>query len=140
MNWSLTGGGQRTRKELRNILLYFYPRDSTPGCTQEGLDFAANYKKLQKLGVEVLGVSGCSLASHEKFKAKHNFPFELLSDPEHALCEEFGVMKMKSMYGKKFRGIERSTFLLNAQGKIIQEWRGVKVKDHVQEVLAFLKK
>ena len=120
------------------MLLYFYPKDSTPGCTREGEAFAKHYRKFQKLGVEIFGISRDSLASHERFRAKMKFPFHLLSDSEEAACKEFDVIKMKNMYGKKVRGIERSTFLLDEKGKILQEWRGVKVDGHVEEVLAFV--
>lgn len=122
----------------KKAVLYFYPRDNTPGCTQEGKDFADAYKRFTKLGAEVFGVSNDTLASHEKFRAKFAFPFALVSDPEKELCEKFGVIKMKSMYGKKFEGIERSTFVLDEKGKILREWRKVKVPGHVEEVLAFL--
>ena len=119
----------------KNIVLYFYPKDDTSGCTQEGKDFSQHYKAFQKLNTVILGVSRESIASHEKFKAKYDFPFELISDPEEVLCQAFDVIKEKSMYGRKYLGIERSTFLIDDQGKIQQEWRKVKVTGHVAEVL-----
>jgi peroxiredoxin Q/BCP len=118
-----------------NAVLYFYPKDNTPGCTQEGQDFRANYKKFKKQNTMIFGVSRDSLSSHEKFKLKQKFPFELISDEEEKLCKIFDVIKMKNMYGRKFRGIERSTFLINTQGKLCQEWRRIKVKGHAEEVL-----
>jgi peroxiredoxin Q/BCP len=121
------------------VVLYFYPKDNTPGCTAEGADFRDLYGEFQRAGCLVFGVSRDALKSHENFKAKMKFPFELLSDPGEALCERFGVMKQKSMYGKKVRGIERSTFVLDANGVLAREWRGVKVPGHVQEVLNFVK-
>lgn len=119
----------------QKTVVYFYPKDSTPGCTQEGQDFRDNYRKFKNKGVRIFGVSKDSLASHEKFKTKHKFPFELISDPEESMCKAFDVMKMKNMYGKKFLGIERSTFLIDEDGKIVKEWRKVKVPGHVEEVL-----
>ena len=121
------------------IIIYFYPKDSTPGCTNEGIDFKDNINKFKKLNVEVFGVSRDTIKSHENFKSKYNFPFELLSDPEEIACNLFGVIKMKNMYGKKVRGIERSTFLLSPEGKLINEWRGVKVNGHIEEILEVLK-
>ena len=120
----------------KKVVLYFYPKDNTPGCTTEGCDFAAAHKKFEKAGAVILGVSRDSLKSHANFKAKMDFPFELISDPDEKLCEAFGVMKMKNMYGKQVRGIERSTFVIDAEGKLRHEWRGVKVPGHVAEVLA----
>ena len=120
----------------KTVVLYFYPKDNTPGCTTEGSDFAAAHRKFGKAGAVVLGVSRDSLKSHENFKAKMGFPFELISDPEETLCDAFGVMKMKNMYGKQVRGIERSTFVIDGEGKLRREWRGVKVPGHVDEVLA----
>ena len=121
------------------IIIYFYPKDSTPGCTNEGIDFKDNINKFKKLNVEVFGVSRDTIKSHENFKSKYNFPFELLSDPEEIACNLFGVIKMKNMYGKKVRGIERSTFLLSPEGTLINEWRGVKVNGHIEEILEVLK-
>lgn len=138
MKLEMTGGKIFSLSSLKGkpTVLYFYPRDNTPGCTLEGQDFARAHKKFEKLGVPVFGVSNDSLASHEKFAAKQGFPFPLVSDPEMILSEKFSVMKMKNMYGKKFRGIERSTFLLDGKGKVAREWRAVKVPGHVDEVLA----
>ena len=122
----------------KNLVIYFYPKDSTPGCTNESIDFKDNYDIFQKLNAEIFGISRDSLKSHEKFKAKYSFPFELLSDADEIACNLFDVIKMKNMYGKKVRGIERSTFLINTEGKLINEWRGVKVNGHVQELIEFL--
>ena len=121
------------------IVIYFYPKDSTPGCTNEGIDFTENIDKFKKMNVEIFGVSRDTIKSHENFKAKYNFLFELLSDPEEIACNLFGVIKMKNMYGKKIRGIERSTFLISPEGKLINEWRGVKVNGHIKEILEVLK-
>lgn len=123
----------------KNIVLYFYPRDNTPGCTDESNDFSAQYAKFKRANAVVFGISRDTLASHEKFKAKFDFPFELISDPEETICNMFGVMKDKNMYGKKVRGIERSTFLINAEGVLVQEWRKVKIPEHVDEVLQAVK-
>lgn len=139
MKLEITGDTPFSSATLKNAVVYFYPRDNTPGCSQEGQDFAAEWKAFKKLGFSIFGVSADSLASHEKFKQKFAFPFELISDPDWELCQKFGVIKMKSLYGKKYEGIERSTFLLGKSGKILQEWRGVKVKKHVAEVLAAAK-
>ena len=119
----------------QNFVIYFYPKDSTPGCTTEGQEFRDSYKKFKKLNTEILGVSRESIKSHENFKSKQNFPFELLSDPDEKVCKAFDVMKLKSMYGREYMGVDRSTFIVNAEGKIIKSWRGVKVKGHVAEVL-----
>ena len=121
------------------VVLYFYPKDNTPGCTTEGMQFRDLYPKFAKLGAVVAGVSRDSLKSHENFKNKMGFPFPLLSDPDEALCDQFGVIKMKNMYGKKVRGIERSTFVIDGAGKLAREWRGVKVPGHAEEVLEFVK-
>ena len=121
------------------LVLYFYPKDNTPGCTDEGIQFRDLHGEFQKLGCDIYGVSRDSLKSHEGFKAKMSFPFDLLSDPDEALCQMFGVMKMKNMYGKQVRGIERSTFVIDAAGKLRKEWRGVKVPGHAQQVLDFVK-
>ncbi|MDR3442113.1 MAG: peroxiredoxin [Legionella sp.] len=117
------------------VVLYFYPKDATPGCTTEGQDFKDAYPKFQALNTQIVGISRDSLKSHENFKAKQNFPFELISDSEEQLCQLFDVIKMKSMYGKQVRGIERSTFLINPEGLLIHEWRKVSVKGHVEDVL-----
>lgn len=121
------------------VVLYFYPKDATPGCTQEGLDFRDHYDEFLALNAVVFGISRDTLASHEKFKEKQQFPFELISDTNEALCQHFSVIKMKSMYGKQVRGIERSTFLIDPTGDITHSWRNVRVKDHVQNVLNTLK-
>jgi peroxiredoxin Q/BCP len=136
-----TGGGEFRLSDHRGktLVLYFYPKDNTPGCTVEGADFRDHHKAFAKAGAEVFGVSRDSLKSHEGFKAKMKFPFELLSDAGEALCTQFGVMKMKNMYGKKVRGIERSTFVIDGEGRLAREWRGVKVPGHVEEVLSFVK-
>ena len=120
----------------RNVVLYFYPKDSTPGCTREGQAFRDHHRQFEKLNTVILGVSRDSLKAHENFKAKQEFPFELLSDKEETLCQLFDVIKMKNMYGKQVRGIERSTFLIDAKGVLRREWRKVKVDGHVDEVLA----
>jgi peroxiredoxin Q/BCP len=123
----------------KNVVLYFYPKDSTPGCTTEGQDFRDNYRKFTSRKTVILGVSRDSLKSHENFRTKQEFPFDLISDPEEALCQLFDVIKMKNMYGKKVRGIERSTFLIDKDGILRNEWRKVKVKGHVEEVLEAVK-
>lgn len=120
------------------VVLYFYPKDNTPGCTTEGQQFAELYSRFRELGCVVYGISRDSLKSHENFKAKMNFPFELLSDQDETACRLFDVIKMKNMYGKKVRGIQRSTFVVDAKGVVRKEWRGVKVPGHAQEVLEFL--
>ncbi|MGG4606394.1 peroxiredoxin [Paenalcaligenes sp. Me131] len=116
-------------------VLYFYPRDNTPGCTTEAQGFRDASADFEKLGVRIIGVSRDSMSSHERFIEKQMLPFALISDPDETLCELFAVMKMKNMYGKQVRGIERSTFLVNAEGKLVQEWRGLRVPGHVQNVL-----
>lgn len=123
----------------KNLVIYFYPKDSTPGCTTEGQEFRDAYKKFKKLNTKILGVSRDSIRSHENFKSKQNFPFELLSDPDERVCKAFGVMKLKSLYGREYMGVDRSTFIVNAKGIIRNEWRNVKVKGHVQEVLEAIK-
>lgn len=123
----------------KQVVLYFYPKDSTPGCTREGQDFNDNLAKFKRRDTLVLGVSRDSVASHEKFKAKQGFNFDLLSDSEEELCALFDVIKLKNMYGKQVRGIERSTFLIDANGKLQREWRRVKVDGHVDEVLDAVK-
>jgi len=120
-------------------VLYFYPKDNTPGCTTQGADFRDRHKEFRRAGAEVFGISRDSLKSHEGFKAKMKFPFELLADPDEKVCGAFGVMKDKNMYGRKVRGIERSTFVIDEKGKLAREWRGVKVPGHVEEVLNFVK-
>ncbi len=123
----------------QHVVLYFYPKDATPGCTTEGQDFRDAYPRFQALNAQIFGISRDSLKSHENFKAKQNFPFELISDHDEQLCQLFDVIKMKSMYGKQVRGIERSTFIIDPHGKLIKEWRKVNVKGHVDDVLDALK-
>ena len=123
----------------QKVVIYFYPKDSTPGCTTEGQDFRDLHSKFRRQKTVILGVSRDSLASHEKFKEKQKFPFELLSDKDEKLCKKFDVIKEKSLYGRKFMGIERSTFLIDEKGKLRHEWRKVKVKGHAQEVLDTVK-
>jgi len=123
----------------RVLVIYFYPRDNTPGCTQEGTEFAHLHDQFLKCGVRVYGLSRDSLKSHQKFKEKMGYPFDLIADPQESVCALFGVMKDKNMYGKKVRGIERSTFVIDTQGRLIQAWRGVKVPGHAQEVLDFVR-
>jgi peroxiredoxin Q/BCP len=132
-----TGGKTFTLAAQRGrpFVLYFYPKDNTPGCTDEGAQFRDLHAEFQQAGCDVYGISRDSVKSHEGFKAKMSFPFELLSDPDERVCEMFGVMKMKNMYGKQVRGVERSTFLVDAKGIVRREWRGVKVAGHAQEVL-----
>src|SRR5690606_27323926 len=132
-----TGGRIVSTKSLagRPYVLYFYPKDDTPGCTTEGRDFAAMCPEFRALGVEVLGVSRDSLASHEKFKAKLSLPFDLIADPDEKLCRLFDVIREKSLYGRKFMGVERSTFLIDSDGVLVREWRKVKVNGHVENVL-----
>ena len=138
-NFELLGTSE-TNFSLKNylgklVVLYFYPRDSTPGCTNEGIDFTNLYQDFKKKNVEIFGISRDSIKSHEKFKEKYNFPFELLSDSEEIACSLFDVIKLKNMYGKQVQGIERSTFLIDTEGKLINEWRGLKVPGHAEEVL-----
>jgi len=123
----------------RNVVIYFYPKDSTPGCTTEGQDFRDNYKYFQQCNTEILGISRDSIRAHENFKAKQSFPFELLSDKNEIVCKQFDVIKLKKNYGREYMGIERSTFLIDASGKLHKEWRKVKVKSHVVEVLESVK-
>jgi peroxiredoxin Q/BCP len=132
-----TASPKLTNKDLfgRAYVLYFYPKDDTPGCTLEGKDFRDRHADFGKLGVRVLGVSRDSLASHTKFQGKYALPFELVSDADETLCKQFDVIKNKNLYGKKVRGIERSTFLVDAEGVLRREWRKVKVDGHVAEVL-----
>jgi peroxiredoxin Q/BCP len=142
-NFDLPATGEQNIKlgdlKGKKVVIYFYPKDSTPGCTTEGQDFRDNYNKFKRANTVVLGVSRDSIKSHENFKAKQAFPFELLSDKEETLCQLFDVIKEKNMYGKKVMGIERSTFLLDEKGILRQEWRKVKVAGHVDEVLAAAK-
>jgi peroxiredoxin Q/BCP len=123
----------------KTLVIYFYPKDSTPGCTTQGQQFRDNYADFATANTEIFGISRDSIKSHENFKAKFEFPFNLLADTEELACQLFGVIKMKKMYGKEVRGIERSTFIINAEGALIREWRGVKVDGHIPEVLAFIR-
>ena len=142
-DFTLAATGDKTVKlqdlKGKKVVLYFYPKDSTPGCTKEGCDFRDNSSRVKRAGAVVFGVSRDSIASHEKFKANQGFNFDLLSDNEEKACNAYGVIKDKNMYGKKVRGIERSTFLIDDKGVLRKEWRGVKVDGHVDEVLAALK-
>lgn len=128
-------------KDLRgqNVVLYFYPKDSTPGCTTEGRDFGQLHARFRRQKTVILGVSRDSIASHEKFREKQGFPFDLISDPDEKLCKAFDVIQEKSLYGRKFMGVVRSTFLIDADGKLRKEWRKVKVKGHAEEVLEAVK-
>lgn len=130
-------GGDFTLSSLKGkkVVLYFYPKDNTPGCTREGMEFRDLFPKFKKAGATIVGVSRDSVRSHENFKTKLELPFTLVSDGDEALCSLFNVIKMKKMYGKEVRGIERSTFLIDADGVLRQEWRGLKVPGHVEEVL-----
>ena len=121
----------------KKLVLFFYPKDNTPGCTTESLQFRELYPLFQKADTEIIGISRDSIRSHDGFKSKLDLPFELISDADEMVCAMFYVIVMKSMYGKKVRGIERSTFIIDAGGKIVKEWRGVKVPGHVDEVLEF---
>ncbi len=135
-----TGGSRfKLSEHLGKILvLYFYPKDSTPGCTSQGQQFRDAHADFQAAGAEIFGISRDSLKSHENFKSKFSFPFELLSDPEEFACKLFDVIRMKNMYGKQVRGIERSTFIIGRDGKLLREWRKVKVDGHAKEVLDYL--
>jgi thioredoxin-dependent peroxiredoxin len=131
--WSLEDGKGTA------VVIYFYPRDNTSGCTQEGLDFSALQPQFKKAKAQIFGISPDSVASHEKFKTKMSFAFDLLSDPDQKVCNLYGVFKEKSMYGRKYMGVERSTFLIDAKGVLRHEWRKVKVKNHAEAVLAAVK-
>src|SRR5450631_1106729 len=132
-NWSLSDGAGGA------VVIYFYPRDNTPGCTQEGENFTSAFAQFKKAKALILGISPDTLGSHEKFKKKMAFPFELLSDPDQNVCKLYDVIQEKSMYGKKYMGVERSTFLIDGAGVLRHEWRKVKVKDHAEAVLAAVK-
>ncbi|HYD95431.1 MAG TPA: peroxiredoxin [Noviherbaspirillum sp.] len=123
----------------KTLVLYFYPKDNTPGCTTEGMQFRDLHPQFRAANTEIFGISRDSIRSHEGFKAKLDMPFDLISDPDETLCNMFNVIKMKSMYGKQVRGIERSTFVIDASGKLVKEWRGVKVPGHIDEVLEYVK-
>ena len=136
-----TGGKKLSNGDFegKNLVIFFYPKDNTPGCTLEGQDFRDNYEEFKKFNAEILGVSRDSIKSHVNFIEKQNFPFDLLSDPDEVMCKSFDVMREKSMYGKKYIGVDRSTFLIDSKGMIVKEWRSVKVKGHVLDVLEALK-
>jgi thioredoxin-dependent peroxiredoxin len=138
---SATGGVKFTPQAFQGqtIILYFYPKDHTPGCTTEAMQFRDKHKEFEKAGAKIFGVSRDNLASHDKFKENLDLPFELIADTEEKLCHMFGVVKNKIMYGKKVKGIERSTFLIDASGILRAEWRGIKVAGHVDEVLDAVK-
>jgi peroxiredoxin Q/BCP len=133
---AITGNKNICLSDLKgkNVVLYFYPKDNTPGCTLEGQDFRDHALKFKRRNTVVLGISRDSIKSHDNFKEKQGFPFDLISDGDEKLCQLFDVIKMKNMYGKKVRGIERSTFLIDQHGKLQKEWRKVKVEGHVEEV------
>ncbi len=142
-NFKLPATGEKTLSlkdfKGKNLVIYFYPKDATPGCTTEGQDFRDHYKNFQKANCDVLGVSKDSIKSHERFKEKQSFPFDLLSDENEKMCQSYDVIKLKKLYGREYMGIERSTFLIDQNGKLNKEWRKVKVKGHVEEVLAAVK-
>jgi thioredoxin-dependent peroxiredoxin len=133
----MTGGGTWSLKDAagRPLVIYFYPRDMTSGCTREAQDFRDRYPAFRKAGAQVVGVSRDSVASHDKFTAKESLPFPLLADAEEKVCRLFDVIKQKSLYGRKYLGVERSTFLVDGAGRLLREWRNVKVPGHVEEVL-----
>jgi thioredoxin-dependent peroxiredoxin len=131
-----TGEFSLSASKGKAVVFYFYPKDSTPGCTQEAVEFRDCAAQFAAINTLIVGVSRDSIKSHQNFKAKFDLPFELISDPDEQLCTMFDVMKMKNMYGKQVRGIERSTFLIDARGFVQQEWRGIKVANHVQTVFA----
>ena len=137
-----TGGSNFTLSSVRgkSLVIYFYPKDNTPGCTTESQHFRDLYPEFQKANCEVVGISRDSIKSHENFKSRFTLPFALLSDAEETVCTQFGVIKMKKLYGKEVRGIERSTFVIDKDGMLQHEWRGVKVDGHAREVLEFVQK
>ena len=137
---AMTGGApfQLAGRPARFTVLYFYPKDNTPGCTTESIAFRELHPQFAQANTEIYGISRDSLRSHDGFKAKLGLTFELISDPDEAVCLQFGVMKMKNMYGKQVRGVERSTFVIDADGRLVKEWRGVKVANHAEEVLEFI--
>jgi len=143
LNLSLASTGNKSLSlknfSGKNTVIYFYPKDDTPGCTVEGKDFSSLYKDFTSYNTEILGVSRDNMVSHEKFKKKYQYVFDLISDPDEKLCQAFGVIKGKSLFGKTFLGVERSTFLLDTDLRFIKEWRKVKVKGHAKEVLNFVK-
>ncbi len=137
---NVTSDNQISIKDLRGkkVVLYFYPKDNTPGCTTESIEFNGLLKEFSKMNTLIFGISRDSLASHEKFKQKYDFSFELISDEDESVCNLFDVIKEKNLYGRKYLGIERSTFLIDEKGKLIAEWRKVKAKDHAQSVLDYI--
>lgn len=137
----MTGNRTFTLSDFKgkNVILYFYPKDNTPGCTAESMQFRDAYDQYRQANAEIFGISRDSLRSHEGFKAKLGLPFELISDPDETVCNMFNVIKMKNMYGKQVRGIERSTFIIDGVGRLVKEWRGVKVPGHVDDILEFVK-
>ncbi|MES2148555.1 MAG: peroxiredoxin [Pseudomonadota bacterium] len=139
---SMTGGAdfQLAGRPARFTVLYFYPKDNTPGCTTESMAFRDLHPEFLAANTEIYGLSRDSLRSHENFQSKLGLPFELISDPDEAVCALFGVMKLKNMYGKQVRGIERSTFVIDADGRLVKEWRGVKVPNHADDVLEFVRR
>lgn len=139
--FNATGGVKGKLSDYRGqlVILYFYPKDSTPGCTNESLDFKAHFEQFNQRNTVIFGVSCDSMTSHNKFKDKHEFPFELISDENQEMCNLFGVYKLKKMYGREYMGIERSTFIIDNKGLLVKEWRKVKVKGHVEEVLEAIK-
>ncbi len=136
-----TSGKQFRLSDIKSkyLVIFFYPKDDTPGCTNESQQFRDLYSEFVQADCEVVGISRDNLRSHERFKEKYSLPYDLLSDTDESVCELFGVMKMKNMYGKQVRGIERSTFVLDKEGKLYKAWRGVKVPEHAKEVLTFIK-
>lgn len=141
LNLSMTGERQFDTQTLQGsrYVLYFYPKDNTPGCTTESAEFRDRHPDFIAAGCQLFGLSRDGIKSHDNFKRKLTLPFELVSDPDELACSAFGVMKLKNMYGKQVRGIERSTFVIDGDGRVLKEWRGVKVPGHVEEVLAFVK-
>lgn len=141
-DFELPATGGKTFKlsqfKRQRLVIYFYPKDNTPGCTTESMQFRDAYAAFQAHGCEIIGISRDSLKSHEGFKAKLALPFDLASDSDETACQLFGVIKMKNLYGKQVRGIERSTFVIDKKGVLVKEWRGVKVPNHVQEVLDYI--
>lgn len=137
---AMTGGKDFVLSNYRgkHLVLYFYPKDNTPGCTTEALQFRDLHAAFAAANAAIIGVSRDSLRSHDGFRTKLELPFDLISDPDETLCNMFDVIKMKNMYGKQVRGIERSTFVIDADGKLVKEWRGIKVPGHVDEVLEFV--
>jgi peroxiredoxin Q/BCP len=142
-HFSLPATGDKTLSledfQGQKLVIYFYPKDNTPGCTREGQDFRDAYAAFQEAGAAIIGVSRDSVRTHENFCAKHSFPFDLVADTDEALCQQFGVIKEKNMYGRKYMGVERSTFLLDGEGILRAEWRKVRVPGHVAEVLEAVK-